>query len=175
MNKTTNFHKMESNISPLYPYFPFINEEEWSMAEFLATSCLSKGSIDTFLKTAWVCELHYHTILATNRLSRLRNKSQPLKLQTNSFTGLINSFLRVQNGNAQRLCYKRLLESHSCSFMVIQLNAWSSLHKVQPLIGIKCIAQSNTSVMLKDRTGFSVKLILVMHGIITKVSLVQKR
>ncbi|KIJ43308.1 hypothetical protein M422DRAFT_253510 [Sphaerobolus stellatus SS14] len=45
---------MDRGIPTAYPYIPFLNEEEWSLGEFLTTSRLSKGSIDTFLKTAWV-------------------------------------------------------------------------------------------------------------------------
>ncbi|KIJ24792.1 hypothetical protein M422DRAFT_194268, partial [Sphaerobolus stellatus SS14] len=45
---------MNNEIPEAYPYLPFYNKEEWSLAEFLATSRLSKGSIDTFFKTPWV-------------------------------------------------------------------------------------------------------------------------
>ena len=50
----TIFHTMKEAVPDGYPYFPYMNKEEWSLAEFLATSRLSKGSIDAFLKTTWV-------------------------------------------------------------------------------------------------------------------------
>ena len=54
-NQPTIFHQMQTATSSAFPYAPFLNEAEWSLAEFLATSRLSKGSIDTFLKSSWVC------------------------------------------------------------------------------------------------------------------------
>jgi len=56
-NCPTIFHKMQSSIDETYPYKPFFDEEEWSLAEFLATSHLSKGSINTFFNSAWVCKI----------------------------------------------------------------------------------------------------------------------
>ncbi|KIJ50674.1 hypothetical protein M422DRAFT_245312 [Sphaerobolus stellatus SS14] len=50
----TIFHRMKADMPAGYSYFPFLNEEEWSLAEFLATSRLSKGSINAFFKTAWM-------------------------------------------------------------------------------------------------------------------------
>ncbi|KIJ47718.1 hypothetical protein M422DRAFT_163790 [Sphaerobolus stellatus SS14] len=49
---------MKAEIPAAFPYYPYFSEEEWSLAEFLATSRLSKGSIDTFLKIPWMrnCE-----------------------------------------------------------------------------------------------------------------------
>jgi len=38
-----------ASVDGIYPYKPFFDEEEWSLAELLATSWLSKGSINTFL------------------------------------------------------------------------------------------------------------------------------
>ncbi|KIJ48611.1 hypothetical protein M422DRAFT_45289 [Sphaerobolus stellatus SS14] len=43
-NKPTIFHEMDAGVPVAYPYSPFFNEEEWSLAEFLATSRLSKGN-----------------------------------------------------------------------------------------------------------------------------------
>ncbi|KIJ34949.1 hypothetical protein M422DRAFT_51709 [Sphaerobolus stellatus SS14] len=48
-NSPTVFHEMDEKIPAAFPYLPFINKDEWSLAEFLVTSRLSKGSIDTFL------------------------------------------------------------------------------------------------------------------------------
>ena len=59
-NCETIFHKMQSSVDGIYPYKPFFDEEEWSLAEFLATSRLSKGSINTFLNSAWVSPIYLY-------------------------------------------------------------------------------------------------------------------
>ncbi|KIJ47025.1 hypothetical protein M422DRAFT_45910 [Sphaerobolus stellatus SS14] len=46
--QSTIFHAMDKVILVAYPYMPFFSEEEWSLAEFLTPSCLSKGSINSF-------------------------------------------------------------------------------------------------------------------------------
>lgn len=38
-----------------WPFFPFANSAEWTLAKFLCTSSLSKGEIKEYLKTEWVC------------------------------------------------------------------------------------------------------------------------
>ncbi|KIJ42506.1 hypothetical protein M422DRAFT_254284 [Sphaerobolus stellatus SS14] len=48
IHQSTIFHAMDKAIPAAYPYMPFFSEEEWSLAEFLTTSHLSKGSIDSF-------------------------------------------------------------------------------------------------------------------------------
>ncbi|KIJ43237.1 hypothetical protein M422DRAFT_47918 [Sphaerobolus stellatus SS14] len=54
-NQETMFHTMKHGVPDGFPYWPYMNEEEWSLAEFLATTRFYKGSIDAFLKTTWVC------------------------------------------------------------------------------------------------------------------------
>jgi hypothetical protein len=40
-----------------FPFWPFVDAAEWSLAHFLITSGLSKAKIDQFLKLQWVRSL----------------------------------------------------------------------------------------------------------------------
>jgi hypothetical protein len=51
----TQFHHIWDQRPKDLPHYPWADAEEWSLVEWLGTAGLSKGKIDSFLKTRWVC------------------------------------------------------------------------------------------------------------------------
>ncbi|KAF8509304.1 hypothetical protein BU17DRAFT_70477 [Hysterangium stoloniferum] len=62
----TVFQKLHrTTTTPDLPAFPFADEAEWSLVEWLGTCGISNAEIDAFLKTKWISEMEHQPSFKT--------------------------------------------------------------------------------------------------------------